>query len=306
MAASSSVTFQLINLLSPNSTQTTSTFAVSTFDSLNAAIDITSNSLGVSVSQGNNFNLLTLTRSSTVNSAYANYSFTFEQTQDSNNVGEITVELNSLLTITSLSVIYQVYSNGSESAILFSRNGSTIQITLNSQSTSNYTMVLRTIGNPPSLQPLTSPFTLTSYTSGRSFIFSSQIGQDIVNTQVSSTLVTSFSFSNLAYGESSSLTVDLTQPADHLTTVYRIVIDVPVDFGVSNASCSGLTGMQCVLTGSTITATMTNSSYFPSSITFNIDNLLTPANATVAQFFTFTTYDSLSYLVQSDNSTVMF
>lgn len=68
LAAGSTITVKLNNIMTQNTTKTTGTFVVSTFDSTFSAIDQSTNSMGLSVTSGNNFNSLTLTRGSTVNS----------------------------------------------------------------------------------------------------------------------------------------------------------------------------------------------------------------------------------------------
>ena len=306
LPASSSVTFQLTNILSPNSTQPTSSFTITTSDSLAAAIDANTNSVGVAVGQGNAFNLLTLTRSSTVNSELANYTLTFEQTQNSSNVKDVTIVLNSALVVSSVSKVYQIDSSGTETVLSHTLSGSTIQTAVNSQPTPTYKIMLSTVLNPPSTQPLTSPFTLTTYTSNRSFVFSSQTGADIVNTAPSPVLVNTFSFSNLAYGEATNLSLNLTQPTRFSTAVHKVVVDVPTSFGMGSVTCSG-TGVGCAVAGSTVTATMTNASFFGDPILFSIDALVSPGlTTTTAQIFTIATFDNLGYIAQTDSSTVLF
>ena len=68
IAAGANLSFILTNLLTQNSTQTTGSFIISSFDAAGLAIDVSSNNLGLSVSGGNPLNSLILTRSSSVNS----------------------------------------------------------------------------------------------------------------------------------------------------------------------------------------------------------------------------------------------
>jgi hypothetical protein len=77
IAANSTITLTLNNIMTQNITKTTNTFAVSTFDSTFSAIDQSTNSLGLSISTGNNFNSLTLSRGSSRNSKATNYTITF-------------------------------------------------------------------------------------------------------------------------------------------------------------------------------------------------------------------------------------
>ena len=68
LAAGSTITAKLGNIMTQNTTKTTDTFVVSTLDSSFRAIDQSTNSMGLSLTSGNNFNSLTLTRGSTINS----------------------------------------------------------------------------------------------------------------------------------------------------------------------------------------------------------------------------------------------
>ena len=72
---------------------------------------------------------------------------------------------------------------------------------------------------------------------------------DIVNTAPSPTIVTSFSFSNLAFGEPTTLTLDLTQPSNFPALIHRLLLDIPTAFNSSSLSCSGFAGIQCTIQG---------------------------------------------------------
>jgi hypothetical protein len=303
--AGATLTFQLSNLLTQNTTQPTATFTARSYDATSGAIDVSSNSVTLSVVQGNSFNLLSLSRSGSTNSQAVNYTLTFEQVQNSSNVSAITITLSSLLTATSLSTVKQQFSNGSTAALVFSRSGSTIQTTLSSSS-STYTLFLSTIGNPPSTQPLTSPLLLTSYTANRLYIYSQMYAQDIVNTAPSTTLVSAFSFSSLVEEAPTALTLNLTQPSNFSTLVHKVVLDIPALFGTGSQTCSGFSGILCVLTASTLTITASNGSSLPSPIILTVSNLMSPPIGSTPQYFTVSTFDSLDYLAQWDNSSVVF
>jgi len=73
----SQLTVAISNIMTQNSTKTTATFIVKSYDSTSIAIDVSSNSLGLTISSGNSFNTISLSRSSAINSDAANYTINF-------------------------------------------------------------------------------------------------------------------------------------------------------------------------------------------------------------------------------------
>ena len=72
--------------------------------------------------------------------------------------------------------------------------------------------------------------------------------------------------------------------------------------------CSGFTGIACSLFSPTrkLTITMSNSSYLPASMSIVLNNLTNPPINSTSQTFSISSFDSASYLVQSDTSTIQF
>ena len=79
--SNSSVRIAILNAVTQNSTRTTATFIIRTYDQSFNAIDVSTNSMGLAVQSGNSFNSISLARSNTTNSAQANYAISFEQIQ---------------------------------------------------------------------------------------------------------------------------------------------------------------------------------------------------------------------------------
>jgi len=77
ISANTSLKVVIGNSLTQNTTKTTATFVVKTYDQSFNPIDASSNNLGLSIQSGNPFNSLTITRSNTTNSANANYTLYF-------------------------------------------------------------------------------------------------------------------------------------------------------------------------------------------------------------------------------------
>jgi len=79
-------------------------------------------------------------------------------------------------------------------------------------------------------------------------------------------------------------------------------------FGTSDIGCSGFTGIVCSLFPPTkvLTITASNGSNLPSSFSVIISNLVNPAVGSSSQTFTIISYDSNSYMVQQDISTVVY
>jgi hypothetical protein len=152
IAAASSISISINNIMTQNSTKPTSTFTVSSFDSSFNAIDQSTNSVGLTISSGNNFNSLTLSRIDSTNSKTTNYTITFEQIQNYTYASVVAFTFSSTLSTSSLSRVYEVTSNGAVyTACLFSKiNSSYLLVTLSQSATSTHTLILQTIGNPPS------------------------------------------------------------------------------------------------------------------------------------------------------------
>lgn len=65
------------NSITQNTTKTTSTFIIKSYDQSFSAIDASNNSLGLVLQSGNSFNSFALTRSNSTNLAEANYTISF-------------------------------------------------------------------------------------------------------------------------------------------------------------------------------------------------------------------------------------
>ncbi len=143
IAADSVIKVIISNLLTQNTTQQTSSFSAASFASNNQAIDVSANSLGLSVQGGNAFNLLNLVRSSSANSGRANYIISFQQIQNSSNVSVISFQLSTILLTTELSRVYQQLNDSSLIPLVFSKiNSSYIRVTLSQTGVSTITIVL--------------------------------------------------------------------------------------------------------------------------------------------------------------------
>ena len=92
--------------MTQSSTKTTSTFAVSTYDSSFNGIDQSSNSLGLSIASGNNFNSLSLAILDPTNSKQTNYTITFEQIQSYSIITTVSLTFSSFLSTSSLSRVF--------------------------------------------------------------------------------------------------------------------------------------------------------------------------------------------------------
>lgn len=138
--------------MTQSSTKTTSTFVVSTYDTSFNGIDQSSNSLGLSVTSGNNFNSLSLAILDPTNSKNTNYTLTFEQIQSYSIITKVSLTFSSFLSTSSLSRVFEVASNGTVfTPCIFSKvNTSYVLVTLSQSATSSHTLLLQTIGNPPS------------------------------------------------------------------------------------------------------------------------------------------------------------
>jgi hypothetical protein len=77
IVASSALSISISNIMTQNSTKTTSTFTAYSYDSYFNPIDQSTNTLGLSIYSGNNFNSLTLSISDLTNSKAANYTIAF-------------------------------------------------------------------------------------------------------------------------------------------------------------------------------------------------------------------------------------
>ena len=103
IAAAATISLIITDIMTQSSTKTTSTFSVSTYDSSFNGIDQSSNSLGLSITSGNNFNSLSLTISDPTNSKQTNYSVTFEQIQSYTLITKVSLTFSSFLSTSSLS-----------------------------------------------------------------------------------------------------------------------------------------------------------------------------------------------------------
>lgn len=143
IAAGSVINGIISNLLTQNTTQQTSSFSVASFASNSQAIDVSVNSLGLSVQGGNAFNSLNLARSSSTNSGKANYIISFEQIQNSSNVSVISFQLSTMLLTTELGRVYQQLNDSSLIPLVFSKiNSSYIRVTLSQNTANTITIVL--------------------------------------------------------------------------------------------------------------------------------------------------------------------
>jgi hypothetical protein len=136
IAAASTITINLNNIMTQNTTKTTSTFVVSTFDSTFSAIDQSTNSLGLAISSGNNFNSLTITRGNSVNSNATNYTITFEQIQSYTSVSVVSFKFNNYLSLSSLSRVFEVTSSATVPCLFTKVNNTYLHVTLSQAATS--------------------------------------------------------------------------------------------------------------------------------------------------------------------------
>ena len=104
--SSSQLMLVVSDIMTQNTTKTTSTFTVRTFDAIRRAIDVSSNSLGLIISTGNAFNSLSMTRSNLTNSQPASYTINFEQTQQYYDVTRLLIRLDQQLLLSNLGRIY--------------------------------------------------------------------------------------------------------------------------------------------------------------------------------------------------------
>ena len=134
IAAGSNLTFAIGNIQTQNSTATSSTFSLHSYDASSRAIDVSSASLGLDISQGNSFNSLTLTRGNATNFFNTNYTIAFEQKQQYYDVKNILLTINSPLLLGALGrIVESTYINGSgtfvESALIFlAVNSTTLRV----------------------------------------------------------------------------------------------------------------------------------------------------------------------------------
>lgn len=167
------------NIMTQNYTKTTSTFTVTSFVNNYMAVDASTNSMGLAISQGNNFNSISLVQSSYINSATVSYTIYFEQLQNFTNITTVRVTFNPLLSLTALSRIFELvynptYGNYTQVPCLFSSiNSVTRGITLSQSTNASHILRLESIQNPPSQAPLSNPITVSTVTSNYSFIYSS-------------------------------------------------------------------------------------------------------------------------------------
>lgn len=77
ISKSATVSISITNILSPNSTRPTSTFGLSSYDSSFAAIDVSTNTVSLTISSGNSFNSFTISRSNEQCLNSSNFTLTF-------------------------------------------------------------------------------------------------------------------------------------------------------------------------------------------------------------------------------------
>lgn len=106
IAAASTVSLIITDIMTQSSTKTTSTFVVSTYDSSFNGIDQSSDSLGLSITSGNNFNSLSLSILDPTNSKETNYTITFEQIQSYSIITKVSLTFSSFLSTSSLSRVF--------------------------------------------------------------------------------------------------------------------------------------------------------------------------------------------------------
>ncbi len=177
IAANNNITIEIINSVTQNNTKPTSTFIIRTYDQSFNAIDVSTNTMGVTVLSGNAFNSILLTRSNTTNSALANYTIKFEQIQNSSNITNVGVLFSSTLLLNALGTVYQQFYNASTSSyyevilMQYKINDTYIRVSLNTVA-AIHTLIFEMIKNPPSLQPLTSPITVYTLSTDSLYIYS--------------------------------------------------------------------------------------------------------------------------------------
>jgi hypothetical protein len=172
LAAGSTITVKINNIMTQNTTKTTGTFVTSTFDSTFSAIDQSTNSMGLSVTSGNNFNSLTLARGSAVNSYATNYTITFEQIQSFTSVSVVSFKFNNYLSLSSLSRVFEVTSTSTVPCLFTKINSTYLQVTLTQTATSSHTIIIQKVTNPPSQAPLTLPILAITSTPNFLYIYS--------------------------------------------------------------------------------------------------------------------------------------
>lgn len=308
LLSSGEATITVMNIMTQNTTQPTAAFGLSSWDNLGRNIDQGLQELGLTLTQGNVFNSLTLQRTNQQNSQLANYTISYEQIQNYQDITQITITLHALLSLDSLSRIYQLNSQGQQQPLLFSRSGQILNITL-SFSNQTVTLTLEQVRNPPSLSPLVSGITLATVTSNRLYLYSSMSTPDLVNSAASSDPAVTFEFNSTIWGEGTRLKLSLWQPTAFVETVYLAKIDIPSEFDITGFSCSGFTGLLCSLSTRTVKVQTTNSSYLPTPALLYLDGLTAPslaASGSAPFLFPISTFDANNYLVQQYDSAVQF
>lgn len=173
ITAGQTLSILVSNIMTQNSTKPTSTFALSSYDPTFRGIDQSSNNLSLIITGGNNFNALSVTPSSLTNSKYVNYTIVFEQIQSYTSVTVVSFVFSSTLSTSSLSRVYEAVSVSTLTPCLFTKtNSSYLVVTLSASTSSTRTIILQTIGNPPSQSPLSFPIKVTTLTSDKLYIYS--------------------------------------------------------------------------------------------------------------------------------------
>lgn len=177
-------------------------------------------------------------------------------------------------------------------------------VTLSQNATSSHTIVIETIGNPPSFATLVKPILVQTLSSNNLYIYSEMYTEDIINTNPSSLTINSYSFSSYVYEQPTALSLSVTGVPDWPSLTYQLIIDVPSLIGMSSASCSSETanlGCSLFAPTNTITISMLNSSSLPLNIILSINSLVAPPFGTPSQTFTLTTFDENNNQIQFDN-----
>ena len=280
ISAGQTISILISNIMTQNSTKPTSTFTLSSFDSAFRGIDQSSNNLSLIISGGNNFNALSVTPSDFTNSKNVNYTIVFEQIQSFTSVTVVSFLFSSTLSTSSLSRVYEVTSGSTQTPCLFTKtNTSYLVVTLSSSISSTRTIILQTIGNPPSLAPLSFPIKVTTLTGDKLYIYSEMYTQDIITSTLSKLNVVSFSFSSYVFSQSTDLTLNIKGTQNWPDIVYKITIDIPMSIETSSFVCTSLTSISCSIFSPTNTLTVTASTglSLPFDLVFTISSLKAPA-----------------------------
>jgi hypothetical protein len=303
VAGSTKITLKIAKIFTnPISTDSVSSFTIATYTSSNYLIDQLTTGLGVAMTTPADFSSVSVTSSSVVNSANANY--TVQLSQISPMAASSKLDVVFPIEITPQPSVLCTYINSS-TAIPCTANSNTVNITLPASIipiNTIFAILIQNVKNGPSLKP-SSNFGFTTRTpNGISYYSQNLSTQKVTNSKPSSFVALLSTFTPQTLGSSVTASITFT-PSSQITG--RAEVSMASSFIVSTLSCTSVafTGT-CTPEANPNTLNITGN-FVLSSMTLSISGMTSPktlpSDSTV-----FTTFDSAQYIIDQSSTDINF